>query len=271
MPTKLEQVVAHVGTLSKLELDSIIAVAQAHKERLPDTTKCYLLDLPAELRNIIYYYAAITHLREFGNTLRCGLLVVNKKAASSSWTSYTSDMHVNTRNTANKRKTANKKSLKKLLDGLEGITKIQGFQFMPRCWVDGKVVRISRDVYVSPDQERFHVLGTLKLVTGKRDREVSFGCWMHEAKQYGLDYEIPEDYPAELLNGYDDEEEDLVFVVSLCEVVEDDRRVWLLILCVVSSSTVPNENATSFRAPFLSFHRNHPSNKHLTSTITIPG
>lgn len=225
MPTKLEQVVAHVGTLSKLELDSIIAVAQAHKERLPDTTKCYLLDLPAELRNIIYYYAAIIHLREFGNTQRCGLLGVNKQvriefmdimysnkvavlrygtAHTTNATTASASTHVSSK------ATANKKTLKKLLDGLEGITKIQGTQFVPRCWVDGKVARISRDVYVYPDQERFRVLGTLKLVTGKRDREVSFGCWMHEAKQYGLDYEIPEDYPAELMEDYISDDDPIV-------------------------------------------------------------
>ncbi|KAK4504791.1 hypothetical protein PRZ48_002753 [Zasmidium cellare] len=206
MPTKLEQVIALLGSMSKLELESTNAAAQAHIERLPVTTKCHLLNLPAELRNDIYYYAGIIHLREYGNTKRCGLLGVSKEVRIEFMDIFYSGQVVTLRSGLVDPKdmtddiadmglstpdVANRKSLKTLLDGFNGIANIEGIQFASRGDAETKAeMKLFELSCMKGAQQRPHVLGLLELNSGDRARCVFFDCWVFYAYEYGLTYRM---------------------------------------------------------------------------------
>lgn len=84
MATKIQQVAALVDALgmNKLELECVKSLVGQKVEALPSTTECHLLDLPAELRNHIYYYVAILHIRGYGNIRGCGIVEANKQLHS---------------------------------------------------------------------------------------------------------------------------------------------------------------------------------------------
>lgn len=79
MPTKLSQVAAILKDMSAIELEAVRSIAQTHIENKPAPKTCKFLVLPAELRDLIYSFAAIAHVRAFGNTQRSGLLSANKQ------------------------------------------------------------------------------------------------------------------------------------------------------------------------------------------------
>ncbi|KAK4504790.1 hypothetical protein PRZ48_002752 [Zasmidium cellare] len=82
MPSKLEQVAAMLAGLDKYELESTICLARQEINTRP-ATGCKSLDVPAEIRNIIYDLVATSYLHRWGSYYddqdRCGLFSANKQ------------------------------------------------------------------------------------------------------------------------------------------------------------------------------------------------
>lgn len=207
MPTKLEQVAALLQGMTPLELDCARDIAEKHLELAKvsqsQNTKCRLLGLPAELRDLIWIFAGIIHLRSYGNTKRCGLLRANKQIRIEFMDVFYSDKvvkqlsigHINTRCftavpgsvTMKFQRCADKRSLKALLDGGAKIARITGGQFAISSTMKAEIaiqIRVWRDVEIR--NKAMHI-GLLVLSSGDRANSLTFRCGSHW-ERYGSKY-----------------------------------------------------------------------------------
>lgn len=201
MPTKLEQLAAIMAGMTTLELDTAKALAQVQIDKAPKSTDCKLLNLPAELRDLIYYFAAIMHLHAYGNTKRCGLLSANKQVRAEFmdilYSKQTAKLSFGKKGASSSRglrfdRPADHKALKKVLDGGDDVAKISGFIPFDEIRTNYK----NREVWGLPQDPVFALL-TLVLADDENNLYALFNCEAKDANEkYGQEFETREDREA---------------------------------------------------------------------------
>lgn len=206
MPTKLEQATAVIANMTPLELDCLKGIFDKHGElarvKQLQNTKCRLLDLPAEMRNLIWIFAGIIHLRNYGNTQRCGLLSVNKQVRIEFMDVLYSDKVVVQLKSGridkgdymmaiNFKHCVGKTTLKALLDGGEKVARIMGEQFATGSNTKAEIAKQVKAWRTGGSRNKAMELGLLVLSSGDRANSVTFRCGSHR-EGHGSKYIVTE-------------------------------------------------------------------------------